>query len=300
MVYYNENDPKTVLWLQELIKQGCIADGEVDSRSIVDVQSSDLVGFAQCHFFAGVGGWSYALRLAGWSDEQPVWTGSCPCQPFSSAGKQKGFKDPRHLWPEWYRLIAQCRPPIIFGEQVATALSWFDLVSGDLENEDYAVGAAIVGAHSVGAPHIRQRLYFVAESNGTVSSDQRLQRIRRLMQPEEDEATGELADSNRSRRGSGRSSEAGNRSDTPRIKSSGLRLEGRCLSERERANERSPWASSNAVWCRDGKFRPVEPGSFPLAHGVPARVGRLRGYGNAIVPQVAAAFIQAYCECLST
>ena len=160
--YYNENDPKAAAWLRELIKHGHIAPGEVDERSIEDVEPSDLKGYTQCHFFAGIGGWSYALRLAGWPDDEPVWTGSCPCQPFSAAGKGLGFADERHLWPIWYRLIRESRPGTIFGEQVDKALAWIDLVSGNLEDQDYAFAAAIVGAHSVGAPHIRQRLYWVA------------------------------------------------------------------------------------------------------------------------------------------
>src|SRR5690349_24417254 len=117
--YYNENDPKTAAWLRELIKAGLIADGEVDTRSIVDVRPDDLRGFTQCHFFAGIGGWSYALRLAGWPDDRPVWTGSCPCQPFSSAGRRLGEQDARHLWPVWKTLIEECQPPVLFGEQAS-------------------------------------------------------------------------------------------------------------------------------------------------------------------------------------
>jgi DNA (cytosine-5)-methyltransferase 1 len=56
------------------------------------------------------------------------------------------------------------------------------------------------------------------------------------------------------------------------------------------------WKYADWLRCQDGKFRPVEPGTFPLANGVPSRVGRLRGYGNAIVPQVAAEFIGAFME----
>src|SRR5690606_12736770 len=111
-------DPYAADWLRNLIREGHIADGEVDTRSIVDVAPSDLVAFAQCHFFAGIGVWSHALRLAGWPDDRPIWTGSCPCQPFSAAGKRKGTEDERHLWPVFYRLIAECRPPIVLGEQV--------------------------------------------------------------------------------------------------------------------------------------------------------------------------------------
>lgn len=79
--YYNDFEPSAVAWLKELIKRGLIADGEVDGRSILDVDATDLTDFTQCHFFAGIGGWSYALRLVGWRDDWPVWTGSPPCFP---------------------------------------------------------------------------------------------------------------------------------------------------------------------------------------------------------------------------
>jgi len=141
--YYNEFEPYAAEWLRKLIKQGLIADGEVDSRSIVDVRPDDLRSFTQCHFFAGIGVWSYALRLAGWPDDRPVWTGSCPCQPFSAAGQGKGFDDERHLWPAFHMLINECRPPVVFGEQVASkdGLGWLDAVHADLEASGYAVGA---------------------------------------------------------------------------------------------------------------------------------------------------------------
>ena len=117
--YYNEIDPFAAQWLRELIKEGHIAPGVVDERSIEDVEPNDLDGFTQCHFFAGIGVWSKALRNAGWCDTRKVWTGSCPCQPFSAAGKGSGFDDERHLWPAWFHLISQHRPAIVFGEQVA-------------------------------------------------------------------------------------------------------------------------------------------------------------------------------------
>jgi DNA (cytosine-5)-methyltransferase 1 len=170
--YYNENDPTAAAWLRQLITEGLITDGEVDIRSITDVQPADLVGFSQCHFFAGIGGWSYALQLAGWPDDRPVWTGSCPCQPFSTAGAKAGGDDSRHLWPAWFRLIRECRPDTVFGEQVESAIThgWIDLVSDDLEREGYAVGAVGLPACSVGAPHIRQRLWFVANTEGAEQS----------------------------------------------------------------------------------------------------------------------------------
>src|SRR3954468_14371813 len=138
--YYNEVDPYAAQWLRNLITAGHIAPGDVDERSIVDVRADDLRGYTQAHFFAGIGGWSCALRLADWPDDRPVWTGSCPCQPFSSAGGREGFDDVRHVWPFWHWLISQCRPPIVLGEQVASVdgLAWLDLVSADLEGTDYA------------------------------------------------------------------------------------------------------------------------------------------------------------------
>jgi DNA (cytosine-5)-methyltransferase 1 len=166
MNYYNEFDPKTAAWLRELIKAGAIPDGHVDERSIVDVQPGDLKGYTQCHFFAGIGGWSYALQLAGWPSDRPVWSGSCPCQPFSVAGKGLGTEDERHLWPVFAELIRQCQPPTVFGEQVASKAgrNWLAGVFADLEAMEYSRAGADLCAAGVGAPHIRQRLWWVANS----------------------------------------------------------------------------------------------------------------------------------------
>jgi DNA (cytosine-5)-methyltransferase 1 len=287
MNYYNEIDEKTAAWLRELIKQGHLPPGDVDTRSIIEVKPNDLKHYTQCHFFAGIGGWSLALALAGWSPDTPVWTGSCPCQPFSTAGKGLGDKDERHLWPVFFDLIRQCRPEHVFGEQVASAIGkgWLDGVSADLESEGYACGAAVLGAHSVGAPHIRQRLYWVAHTrhlrggNRPVASGK-----------EHDAATGccEGVDDSECAGLQG-FSECGS-SDT----SDGLR-EGV-----GQPTSASGWSDHQTVACRDGKARriPTEPAFFPLADGIPARVVRLRGYGNAIVPQTAAEFVSAYLETL--
>ena len=367
--YYNEIDPYAAQWLRNLIAAGHIAPGDVDERSIVDVNADDLAGYTQCHFFAGIGGWSRALRLAGWPDDRPVWTGSCPCQPFSVAGSGAGTADPRHLWPAWFRLIAECRPNVLFGEQVEAAIrhGWLDLVQGDLEGFGYAVGAAGIPTASVGAPHIRQRLWFVAEQLGDTSL-QRLPvrecvavlgagrrgeggaveqpgrasgglanalpagRPERRPEPRNGSASGErcaggLADSDGGKF-NGVSVERGNVSHgahTGRTQECG-EFESRCDNSRvadtdsagsqsgrvataTAGNGHSVDSAGSALWpsphhgfwddadwllCRDGKWRPVEPGTFPLAHGASSRVGRLRAYGNAIVPQVAQAFIEAY------
>jgi DNA (cytosine-5)-methyltransferase 1 len=166
--YYNEIDPFAAAWLRNLIAAGHIAPGEVDERSIVDVQPDDLKGYTQCHFFAGIGGWSLALRMAGWPDDLAVWSGSCPCQPLSSAGLRKGHADQRHLWPAFHRLIAERIPATCFGEQVASkdGREWFAGIRADLEALGYACGGADLCAAGVGAPHIRQRLFWVGNACG--------------------------------------------------------------------------------------------------------------------------------------
>jgi DNA (cytosine-5)-methyltransferase 1 len=166
IAYYNEIDPYAAQWLRNLIEAGHIAPGIVDESSIEDVKPNELLGYTQCHFFAGIGIWSLALRNAGWPDNRPVWTGSCPCQPFSAAGAGSGLADERHLWPAFNHLIAQCRPPVVFGEQVASKAvePWIDLVHADLEALGYAFGGVPFPSAGVGAPHIRDRLYWVADA----------------------------------------------------------------------------------------------------------------------------------------
>lgn len=162
--YYNEIDDHAADWLENLIREKLIAEGVVDRRSIVDVQPADLAGFVQCHFFAGIGGWSYALRLAGWSDNRPVWTGSCPCQALSSSARGRNVAVDR--WPDWLPLIAANRPREIFGEQVAHKGDWLDRVCDDLEPLGYEIGAAVLPAISVGQDHIRHRIYFAGHAHG--------------------------------------------------------------------------------------------------------------------------------------
>lgn len=165
--YYNENHPQKAAWLRELIKRDVVAAGDIDERSILEVRASDLLGYTQCHFFAGIGIWSYALRLAGWPEEKEVWTGSCPCQPFSVAGHKKAEADERHLWPAWFRLITERRPGVVFGEQVADGdgITWLDNVQTNMESIPYRFGALVLPAAGFGAPHARHRTYFVADTN---------------------------------------------------------------------------------------------------------------------------------------
>src|SRR4029077_6983209 len=164
-IYYNDSDPFVCAWLRNLIGAGLIPAGDVDERPIERVTPDEVRSYTQAHFFAGIGGWAYALQLAGW--DGPVWTGSCPCQPISGAGAPRGHADRRHLWPTFYRLIAECRPPVVFGEQVAGALGreWFAGVRAHLEASGYACGAADLCAPMVGARHIRSRLFYVADAH---------------------------------------------------------------------------------------------------------------------------------------
>jgi DNA (cytosine-5)-methyltransferase 1 len=308
--YYNENDPFAAAWLRNLMKQGLIYDGEVDERSIADVRAADLKGFTACHFFAGIGGWDHALDLAGWPAERKVWTGSCPCQPFSLAGKQQGFDDHRHLWPVWRDLIAECRPPTIFGEQVASASRWLGLVRGELEAMGYAVGAVPVEAASAGAYHLRNRYWFVADADFKGSQGRPVlpersgQRPARadgvehadgaLRQVDQDAARG-------AKRGGARplaGLDGAGDGDVDNAES---------ITEREPDDEGDTVATGGqarsvpggaGAWVvgADGKARRIEPGIRLLAHGIPNRVGQLRGFGNAIDPRPAQAFIAAYMD----
>jgi len=231
--YYNEFEPYAAQWLRNLIAAGLIPEGHVDTRSITDVQPDDLAGYRQCHFFAGIGGWPLAARLAGWPDDRQLWTGSTPCQPFSVAGKGKGQDDDRHLWPHFFGLIRARRPAAFLGEQVAAAVgkAWLDGVLDDLEGIDYAGRAVVVPACAAKAP--------------------------------------------------------------PRADGGGAR-HGRAV---ESGGSDDFWHSAIRITGHDAKGRRIEPSIPLLAHGIPGRVGRLRAYGNAIVPQVAAEVIGAYMDC---
>jgi DNA (cytosine-5)-methyltransferase 1 len=371
--WYNENDPYVAEWLRNLITAGHIAPGVVDERSIEDVFPDDLHGFTQCHFFAGIGVWSYALRQAGWDDSRPVWTGSCPCQPFSDAGKGAGFADERHLWPALYHLVTQHRPPVFFGEQVASkdAMPWLDLVQDDMEAVGYAFGAIPFPAASVGAPHIRDRLYWVADepSNrrgqershaGRIAAGNRAQgratglesgRVSGLLGNAGNEGlalgvgfpgvpggscgadagqafvgagvhAGELADCG-SQRWIGREGFSAGReydgADAGWVEGNdGLVGLGKAGDASRRASPTNGfWRAADWLRCTDDRWRPVEPGTFPLVAGVVDRVGRvradqerlaalaprkgqgnrigrLRGYGNAINAEAAISWIEAY------
>lgn len=375
--FYNEIDPYATQWLRNLIAAGHIAPGDVCETPIQDLDASDIRGYTQYHFFAGIGVWSYALRLVGWPDDQPVWTGSCPCQPFSVAGKQEGFDDDRHLFPAWYRLIEELEPAIVVGEQVASPAgrAWLDHVFAQMEALDFAVGASDLSAASIGAPHIRQRLYFGAARLAD-GGQPRLQRHAgdggRSDEPRRLEASAsrpaaasgvhtwlEHTYGQRHARGSiqlrqrtqrpGVSEARGEREGIgpaePRVVGFDERIEhvpeGESDESRSGEVECVPfvpegdvvptafevrgvdsratggfWSGPRWLLGRDGGIRPIQSGplevvdgasegvgrrrsvTFPLAVGEHSRKGRIKGYGNAIVPQVAAEFLSAFVEAL--
>lgn len=243
--YYNENDPFAAAWLRELIKEDLIAPGQVDERSIEEVEPNDLGGFTQCHFFAGGGGWSFALRLARVSDAQPVWTASCPCQPWSVAGENQGHQDERDLWPCFFRLFAKCKPAMLFGEQVTGAIrwGWLDRAFDDLEKEGYACGAKIMRARSVGADHERKRLFFVADACGS-------------------------------------------------------RWQGSISNNGIFGGKGPPLPVDGDPFVRAGRALAGDYSDLLPCDGLSVQMERnaLKVYGNAIVPQVAQAFIEAYME----
>jgi len=331
-VHYNDNDPQICAWLRELMADGLIPKGAVDERDIREICGAELKGFRQVHLFAGIGGWPYALRLAGWPDHEAVWTGSCPCQAFSAAGKRKGEADERHLWPAFRRLIAECRPPTVFGEQVASRLGreWLAGVRSDLEALGYAVGAADLPAACVGAPHIRQRLFWVADNycerrNWQPICVQQRRSQQACVEVARSGNAGGLADTQHPQPGLRESGEQGQaRRRRHRLTDDGeaggladplgpglagwteQSARDKCKATQRggpvgRVAERpeAVWADFNIAWCRSpmgGSPRPrrFKPGAFPLPERLPGRVALLRGAGNAIVPQAAAEFIKAY------
>lgn len=342
--YYNEFDPKAAAWLRELIKAGLIPAGHIDDRSILEVEPKDIEGYTQHHFFAGIGGWSYALSLAGWPDNRPVWTASLPCQPFSTAGKGLGKQDERHLLPHFLELVKQCRPDTLFGEQVEGAIrhGWLDDLQATMEAEGYAVGHCVLGAHSVGSFHQRQRLYWVAVSSSkgfqglretsasriipaiglgdTESNQEHAVPERGLYTKSGDECDSCIMDDTKGQRRSVRNTKHIGMADTfcfKRIKPGNGRGNESIAGAAGRTNSHSSEPESiDWIYCRDNKYRPIKSGIKPLVNGIArgmvyssdssapinpnatqeARVMRLKGYGNAIVPQVAAEFIRSFME----
>ena len=333
MALYNEWEPYPAAWLRNLIAAGHIAPGRVDERSIVELTATELVGVVQFHAFAGIGIWSAGLRAAGWPDDRPVWTASLPCQPFSQAGCRRGFDDDRHLWPVYFELVRECRPDCILGEQVSSpdGRAWFDAVSADLESAGYAVGALNTCAAGVGAPHIRQRLYWCAVADADCFGVEEVERSLYGREPDAERGceVGRMGHADRERAGrdsggpsraqaSGRGARGadGRLGDEPRASGTdggmgdadGRGRDGkrvRVLAWTERSDRaqaagagsgdgrRNPWAAVEWLACSDGKARPAQSGVRPLAPRAPGSVGQVRAYGNGLCLEQAATFVEA-------
>lgn len=290
--YYNEFNAYAAEWLRNLIDAELIASGDVDSRNIRDVQPGDVRGYSQCHFFAGIGGWSLAARLAGWPDSRPLWSGSCPCQPFSVAGAGAGEADERHLWPEFHRLIAAARPPVVVGEQVASPLgrAWFAGVRDDMEASGYAARGIVIPACGIGAPHRRERLWFAAEALGNADGDgcetwgcaEPAARFWNTVNARGREHSGDMGNPAREQRAQRQSEPRDFQQEQPPAA----------------GTSGSFWGGADWLECSDGKRRRIKPGIPLLVDGLPREVvGMLAGFGNAIVPQVAAEVLAAFMDC---
>ena len=312
--YYNEFNPKAAAWLRQLIKNGNITPGEVDERSITEVKPSDIKGFNRVHFFAGIGTWDYCLNQSGLGDK-PVWTASLPCQPFSCAGKGLGKSDERHLLPHFIELVRQCKPDTIFGEQVEGAIKhgWLDDLQTNMEAEGYAIGHCVLGAHSIGAAHIRQRLYWVANAIGNSYKRE----VRGIGREAETVQVVDRQNVTKPRKSCGTGANVCGMGYTEHEQHEG-RLSG--CGEESSKNEKWPASEFTGpgeidwIYCRDNKYRPVKSCIQPLVDGIArgmvyssdtgepinanetqeARVMRLQGYGNAIQAQTATEFIKAY------
>ena len=262
-VLYNEIDPFAADWLERLVAAGSIPPGIIDRRSICDLSPDDVRSYRQVHFFAGIGVWAYALGQAGWPEDRQCWTGSCPCQPFSGAGRKQGFDDERDLWPVWAELIRACEPTVVFGEQVTgpAGRTWLARVSDDLRDQRFDVGAADLPGAGVGAPHGRPRHFFVGarlgHSTGVHEKRNRTVAVKIEEQEQPHRRAGALG---------------------------------------ERHSMDSFWADADLAGCRDGWRRPVEPGTRPVAPRTATHMGRMRAYGNAIVAPVAETFIRSFLE----
>jgi DNA (cytosine-5)-methyltransferase 1 len=330
MHYYNEFEPDAAGLLSCLVAKGLLPHADVDTRDIRTVSGDDLLGYTQAHFFAGCGAWQHALSLAGWPADASVWTGSCPCQPYSNAGKRLGNADDRDLWPEFFRLIRERSPQWIFGEQVASAIrhGWIDRLSDDLESEGYTVGSAVLRACSVGAPHERARLYWGAHKivgDAHVNASQPWRQVdadesarRRNVdrgrepsamadtrgEPERKQDARHTAEPRSCARVDARRRSDGYRGTLADANGAGLALGQGQLGA---IDDGSPAErNGNPVWCgdwrecADGNRRLFSRGIPLVANGPPRRLaGPIRIAGNAIVPQVAAEFIVAFREAVA-
>ena len=210
-------------------------------------------------------------------------TAGYPCQPFSVAGKQKGADDPRHLWPDIFRLVKECRPPIVLFENVEGHIRLgLDEVWSNLEDEGYAVRTFNLPAAGVGAPHRRNRIWIVG-FNLAFTDSERLHgceeeghhyNLNRMAEDElndRDELRGET-----DRRGDPRSTAVANPN-----------LDGAQRYQPQEGDHRGTLETGEVEQFWETDPSTLESGVGRMAHGIPKRVDRVKALGNAIVPQIA-------------
>jgi len=203
------------------------------------------------------------LKRSDINESVDIITGGFPCQPFSVAGRKKGTKDDRDLWPEMFRIIKEFQPNWVIGENVANFVNMaFQRTKTHLESEGYEVQPLIIPACGVNAPHKRDRVWIVAHSDSK----------RRAKGNRPNSGVNEAGE-NAYREGQTDTYNIGRTSETAAYTQSIYvqRLD-------DRSGKGEPWGSG---WWES------EPYVGRVAHGVPNRVDRLKGLGNAIVPQVA-------------
>lgn len=184
-------------------------------------------------------------------------SGGFPCQPFSVAGKQKGKGDDRYLWPEMLRVIRELAPRCVVGENVSGILriAAADVVE-DLEREGYNVVVFAFEAASVGAPHRRERVAFVAYAHC------------------------------RTMRNDGEDQWETNREEHTSLHTSISFGDGTAMADTEGGGQQGKLSERRKAWgSRCKSWWTVEPDVGRMAYGIPARVDRLNSLGNAVVPQ---------------
>lgn len=246
-------------------------------------------------------------------------TGGYPCQPFSVAGKQRAEKDPRHLWPEMFRLIKECRPTWVIGENVSGHIKLgLDTVISDLESEGYSTRTFNIPASGVGALHQRQRIWTISHTNHSRRKDRSEQHRWQQTQSEErinsslgsdtishtNKCSSTITDPNckdvHQQQGNIQSSsnkfikedfgglrkDISSTQDVAHTNSEGTQKLGQHneMGSRVFENSSKSYTSSNKIGKEN--WWGFEPRVGRVADGVPNRVDRIKCLGNSVVPQI--------------